>query len=79
MKHFIKTFMNKLNTTQVVFQPHPHLKGYARLANDEQVQLLRSYGYSNILNSQEFEDLQKKVNKDNIQLLWVTENLSLNH
>lgn len=78
MKNIIKTFIKKLNTTQVVYQPHPHLKGYAKLVDQDQIQLVRSYGYSNILSSKEFEDFQRKVSQDNIQLLWVTENLSLN-
>lgn len=57
---------------KIVFQTHPFIRGHAQLMNQNDYQIVLSYGISSIINSAQFEELQKRMEKDNIDIFWKT-------
>lgn len=68
--NLLKNLLKNLNTKVITYKSHQHLPGYVKLLDYRNIDLVRSYGYSQSLTSKEFEELQKKVEKDNIKLSW---------
>jgi hypothetical protein len=67
----IMNFLNFLNPSKaIVYEKHPHRPGHARLADHGQLPLVQKYGYSNTVNSHEFEQLSAKASQDNLEVLW---------
>lgn len=60
-----------LKSKKIVFISHPHMKGYARLDNLSQAQLVHKLGGSIQVNSSEFEKFQAKAEKEGVQVYWI--------
>lgn len=69
--NFFKKLLKKINTTSIVYHSNPKRPGYAQLADEKQLGLVTSYGYSRTLNSKQFEAFQAKVASQNIDVLWM--------
>lgn len=56
---------------KIVFVNHPHSKGYAKLNDLKQSNLVFKLGGSTQLNSSEFENFQKKAEKNGVEVFWI--------
>ena len=59
---------NKKHT--IVYTKHPRRAGHAVLADTAQLPLVQKYGFSNTVNSHEFEALSQKASQDKVEVLW---------
>lgn len=57
---------------KIVFKTHPFIRGHAQLSDQNDQKTVLSYGGSTSINSAQFEELQRKMKKDNIDCIWQT-------
>lgn len=67
------TFCNRNNKKiDIVFKPLKNRRGYVALHTQKYRDVLLSLGFETSLNSQEFEDLQRKLAGTDYRALWMS-------
>lgn len=57
---------------KIVFINHPYLKGYAKLKDVNQSNIVIQHGGFTQLTSHEFEKFQAKAEKKGLEVLWLS-------
>ncbi len=57
---------------KIVFINHPHSKGYAKLKDVAQSNLVFKLGGTTQLNSMEFEKFQEKAATKGVEVFWIS-------